>query len=415
MSETLRLPDLGEGIESGTIISVRVKKNEPVSAGQTLFEVETDKVTVEVPSTIEGTLEELYAGPGDEVHVGHRLASIIPSATTPDSAITTEERQEIGAPPEQAEKPVADKALQHRQIFTDHHPDRHNLAPAGPAARRIARKLGIDINSVAGSGARGRIDKQDVIAFAKQRLQGSTTAGSSKPVASNLPDLSLHGAVESSPLCNIQRTTARNMTRAWQEIPHAWMQEDIDVTELEHQRQRPLTITSFIIKAMAMALETYPLFNASIDPVNDQLLYRHYIDIGVAVDTPRGLVVPVIRGVDTLSSKVIATRISELSSRAKDNSLQPSDFQGASITLSNLGNMGLSSIYPIINWPQSSIVGVAAARWHQRRNEDGQWQERLLLPLTLAFDHRIINGVDGARFVADMKMSLEHPKKLLML
>ena len=294
-------------------------------------------------------------------------------------------------------------------------PDPHHPAPAGPAARRMARKLGIDIRSVPGSGGRGRIGRQDVIAFAKQQLQGGTTAGSSKPAASDLPDLSLHGAVESSPLSNIQRTTARNMTRAWQEIPHAWMQEDIDVTELERQRQRPLTITPFIVKAMAMALETYPLFNASIDLVNDRLLYRRYIDIGVAVDTPRGLVVPVIRGIDTLSPKAIAASISELSSRARDNTLQPSDFQGAGITLSNLGSMGLSSIYPIINWPQSSIVGVAAARWHQRRNEDGQWRERLLMPLTLAFDHRIINGVDGARFVADVKMRLEDPNKLLML
>jgi len=285
----------------------------------------------------------------------------------------------------------------------------------------MARVLGIDIGTVPGSGARGRISKQDVLLFARGQLQDSGPQRRT-PVPSSLPDLTAFGTVESSPLNHIQRATARNISRAWREIPHAWMQEEIDITELEQRRQQKvtgddasatLTLTPFLIKAMATTLIRFPLFNASIDLTNQRIVYRRYIDIGVAVDTPRGLIVPVIRGVEALAPGDIARVLADLSARARGNQLRPDQLQGAGITLSNLGNMGLGSIYPIINWPQSSIVGTAATHWRQRRDPHGNWRERLLLPLTLAFDHRLINGADGARFVAHLKTLLEQPDRLL--
>ncbi|MES9904132.1 MAG: dihydrolipoamide acetyltransferase family protein [Sedimenticola sp.] len=423
MITELLLPDLGEDITSGTVITVAVAANDTITAGQTLFEIETDKVTVEIPAESNGVIRQLYAQPGDEVAVGDRLAAIesaggdIPLTAATSSAketpATTAVIQETAATPRQAEAALPRHDRPARKPTATAH-----SAPAGPAARRMARELGLAIHTVPGSGARGRICKQDVIAFAKRQLQEGS-AGSKKPEPTPLPDLSRFGTLESTPLSNIQRATARNMARAWQEIPHAWMQEEIDITALEQLRQElksargdqspPLTITPFIIKAMADAMAQHPLFNATIDLTNDQILYRRYSDIGVAVDTPRGLVVPVIRGVEKLSPEAIAREIAKLSVRADQNSLKPNELQGAGITLSNLGNMGLSSIYPIINWPQSSIVGVASAGWRQRRDPDGSWRERLLLPLTLAFDHRLINGADAARFVAQLKNILEKP------
>ncbi|MCP3665300.1 MAG: 2-oxo acid dehydrogenase subunit E2 [Gammaproteobacteria bacterium] len=411
----LLLPDLGEGIVSGTIITAPVEAGTTVNRGETLFEVETDKVTIEIPSEVDGVIHQLFARPGDEVAIGDRIASIESTTgnnnrtETKSASVTVTSRQETDTPHQQSTSAATQSS------------DTAISVPAGPAARRMARVLGIDIHSIPGSGQRGRICKQDVIIFARQQLQNSNKTEETS--THQLPDLQRFGNVDCIPLDNIQRTTARNMTRAWREIPHAWMQEEIDVTELEQQRQQlksklddktlALTITPFIIKAMAISMAKYPLFNASIDLANNRIVYRRYIDIGVAIDTPRGLVVPTIRGVESLEPQIIANEIAALSTRTQKNSLQPNELQGAGITLSNLGNMGLNSIHPIINWPQSAIVGTAATRWSQKRNSDGLWKEYLLLPLTLAFDHRLINGADGARFIAHLKSLLENPQLLI--
>ncbi|MCP4994096.1 MAG: 2-oxo acid dehydrogenase subunit E2 [Gammaproteobacteria bacterium] len=410
----LLLPDLGEDIVSGTIITALVEAGTTVNRGETLFEVETDKVTIEIPSEVDGVIHQLFARPGDEVAIGDRIASIEPTTgsdnrtETKSAFATVTSRQETDTPHQQSTSAATQS------------PDTTAAVPAGPAARRMARVLGIDIHSIPGSRQRGRICKQDVIIFARQQLQNSNKI--EETTTHQLPDLQRFGTVNCIPLDNIQRATARNMARAWREIPHAWMQEEIDVTELEQQRQRlksklvsktqALTITPFIIKAMAISIAKYPLFNASMDIANNQIVYRHYIDIGVAIDTPRGLMVPTIRGVESLKPQTIAEKIAALSARAQQNSLLPDELQGAGITLSNLGNMGLCSIYPIINWPQSAIVGTAATHWSQKRNSEGLWKEHLLLPLTLAFDHRLINGADGAKFIAHLKSLLENPQLL---
>ena len=435
MIETLLLPKLGEGIESGTVVAVSVVMGEAVVAGQTLFEVETDKVSVEVPSTVDGSVTDLFVAPGDEVPVGGRLAAIERSAGSGAPLATVDQTYAEGrSAPEStvvAGLPVGNvggttsgegREPDQRASVYGSLPD--HPAPAGPAARRMARELGIDIRSVPGSGQRGRIAKQDVVVYARQLLKGERRADD-QSAATALPDLTRFGPVETAPLANIQRAMARNMTRAWREIPHAWIQDRIDITELERVRSRlkaeaadqglPLSITPFVVKAMALTLEAFPLFNASIDMIRDEVVYRRSIDIGVAVDTPRGLVVPVIRDVEDKGLNVIAKELAGLAERARSNTLQVDELQGAGMTLSNLGSMGVGNIFPIINWPQSSIIGVASAYWSQERDSSGEWIERLIMPVTMAIDHRLINGADGARFLARMRGLLEDPDRLLLL
>ena len=284
----------------------------------------------------------------------------------------------------------------------------------------MARELGLDIRSVPGTGGRGRISRQDVIAHAGRLLRSGPGPGPVGPSNSPLPDLSRFGEIERQPIGTLQRATARNMARAWREIPHAWLQDRIDITVLERHRLHlndtgtdkalPVSITPFILKGLAQTLQAFPLFNASLDTLNDEIVQRRYIDIGVAVDTDRGLVVPVIRNVREKGLSTIVAELKDLAARAREDALELGDFQGVGITLSNLGSLGAGSIFPIINWPQSSIVGVGTAHWGRARNDEGEWVERLLMPVTLAIDHRLINGADGARFLGHLKRLLEQPE-----
>jgi pyruvate dehydrogenase E2 component (dihydrolipoamide acetyltransferase) len=271
----------------------------------------------------------------------------------------------------------------------------------------MAREIGLDIANVPGSGVKGRISVDDVKAFARQKLNRSMDASMS---GSALPDLSAFGAIRAEPLTGIEQATAANMQRAWREMPHAWLTASIDITLLEEHRQKhkalvaqaggSLSITVFIVKALALLLQQQPRFNASFDAVNSQLVYRDFIDVGVAVDTPRGLIVPVLRAVDEMNLEQLAVALSTLVARARDGKLTPKDMQGGGITLSNLGGFGVSGLYPIINWPQPAIVGVGSAV---------SVDNRLSLPVTLGFDHRVINGADGGRFLQAMRALLEDP------
>ena len=429
MIETQRLPHLGEGIESGLVVGVLVAPGDRVSAGQTLFELEVDKVTVEVPATVDGRVRELFVVTGSEVRVGDRMAEIECRAAAADrSAEETFEAVEEPTDPvkvDQSDTPgelrrTSAKCAATVPTRVDGHP-----APAGPAARRMARELGLDIRSVPGTGGRGRISRQDVIDHAGRLLRAGPGPGSVALSNSPLPDLSPFGEIERRPVGTLQQATARNMARAWREIPHAWLQDRIDITALERHRSRlndtangnafPVSITPLILKGLAQTMQAFPRFNASLDTLNDEILQRRYIHMGVAVDTDRGLVVPVIRNVPEKDVIAIAGELRDLAARAREDRLEIPDLQGAGITLSNLGSLGAGSIFPIINWPQSSIVGVGRARCERMRNDEGRWVERLLMPVTLAIDHRLINGADGARFLGHLKQLLERPEKELKM
>ncbi|MCP3867467.1 MAG: 2-oxo acid dehydrogenase subunit E2 [Gammaproteobacteria bacterium] len=426
MIDTLVLPNLGEGIESGTVIQILVGPGDVVTSGQTLFELEIDKVNVDIPSAVAGTVKEILVASGDEVVIGRGLASIetagpadAPTSPGNDPTNPAKEARPLelkdtatprlnSPPPSIVSKPVG-------------YTEATGPVPAGPGARRMARELGVEIRQVPGSGMKGRIGKQDVINFARQLLTARAKAAQSPAPPSRLPDLDRFGKTERTPLTHRQRTVARNMTRAWREIPHAWLQDRIDITELEFYRNHlnaersddgtPVSVTAFLVDALARNLKSFPLFNASLDTMNDEIVYRKAINIGVAVDTSHSLMVPVIRHADTKPLHQIAAELTDLANRARQNTLEVHQLQGAGMTLTNLGHLDVDALYPIIDWPQSAILGVASARWEKRRDDQGDWHEHLSLPVTLAIDHRIIQGADGVRFLGGLKNLLERIKR----
>lgn len=297
----------------------------------------------------------------------------------------------------------------------------HYLVPAGPSARRLARELGIDISKVTGSGKRGRIVREDIKHYAKSLLAETQKHNSAHrfPSEEELPDLSRYGSIQSQDMSTLEKATARNMQRSWNQIPHAWVQQSIDITELEAGRQRmksdypALTLTAFLIKAISICLRKHPKFNTAFDQNTLQIIYRQYIHIGVAVDTPRGLVVVVLKHADDMSIADIGDKLQQLSRSAYENKLHASDMQGSGMTLSNLGGMGVSGLQPLINWPEVAILGTAQSA-QQAIYVDGVFQPRLMLPVTLGFDHRVINGADSARFLQHLNTLLSDPFNFLL-
>jgi pyruvate dehydrogenase E2 component (dihydrolipoamide acetyltransferase) len=289
-----------------------------------------------------------------------------------------------------------------------------HLTPAGPASRRLARELGVDLTTVKGSGRRGRILKQDVKDFAKYLIQEKSSQQNVHNMTPDLPDLSSYGEVTRRDMNKIESVTCTNMQRAWDQIPHAWLQKNIDITELEAGRKRnkqkvaSLTMTAIIVKAMAHGLKKFPSFNSAIDNQQQQFVLRNYIHIGVAVDTPKGLVIAVIRHVDQLNIAQISEELNRLAEKARAGKLALLEMKGAGITLSNLGGMGVDGLQPIVNWPEVAIVGVAACS-RQPVYFDDEIRPRMIMPLTLGFDHRAINGADAARFLSYMEEMLNNP------
>ena len=420
----LHLPSLGEGVTKAVVAGVLVDVGDRVAVGQPLIEVETDKVTVEVPANAAGVVETLSVAVGDEIQAGDVFATLAEesgssAAPAPPPTIETP----VESPVETASLPVAPPPAPPTAPETS--PDippfprpAGESIPAGPVSRRMARELGIDIADVQGSGYRGRISVQDVKAHARRLLTERPAGGEAAPAHPPLPDISAFGPVQRQPLSRIGQVTAANMQRNWSEIPHAWLQEEVDITELEAARQRhkarvaeaggALTLTAILVRALAGALAEFPLFNGVLDGEKNEVILREYIHIGVAMDTERGLLVPVLRDVAGKNLLQIAQALAELTGKARQNRLGMDDLQGAGFTLSNLGGMGLTGITPIVNWPQVAILGVAGGR-ELPRYVNGKVRPRLMLPLTLGFDHRLINGADGARFLAHLRETLADP------
>jgi pyruvate dehydrogenase E2 component (dihydrolipoamide acetyltransferase) len=297
--------------------------------------------------------------------------------------------------------------------------------PASPSVRRLARELGADIQDVAGSGPGGRISRDDVKAHAKRIVTGMAVSGAAGPVApaAALPDFSQWGEIATEPLSNIRRATAKNMAMAWATVPHVTQFDRADITQLESMRKRfnkrdeaegrKLTMTAIVLKMVAAALRQFPKFNASLDLANDVVVYKKYIHLGVAVDTERGLLVPVIRDADRKSLVLVSSELNDLAGRARDKKLGLDEMSGASFTVSNLGGLGTTYFSPIVNWPQVAILGVGRAE-HQAVYDEGQFQPRLMMPLSISYDHRIIDGADAARFLRWLAEALEQPLLLLL-
>lgn len=419
------VPDLGEGVDKGTVVNVLVSKGDVIQAEQPVMEIELDKATVELPCPHAGKIVEVHVKSGDVVKPGQLLLTIEaegegggaseapkPPAAEPPAA----GRAPKAAPPP---PPAPAPAAPPRETPA---PRRDGATlPAGPAVRKLARHLGIDLTRIRGSGERGRITLEDVAEHARQGgVGGGAAAG---PAAQPpMPDFSQWGEVEREPLSGIRKKTAETMARSWSLIPAVTHHDLADITELEAGRKAfkaanpdsKVTMTALLLKAAVVALKRYPQFNASIDLAREELVLKRYYHIGVAVDTEHGLLVPVLRDVDKKSAVQLAAELDEVAKRARARKLGLEDMRGATFTISNLGGIGGTGFSPIVNWPEVAILGVSRAREQFVPGPGGAPVARLLMPLSLTYDHRLIDGAAAARFVKLLCDLLSRPTDLLL-
>jgi len=426
------LPELGEGVNFADIAGILVKEGNVIAVGQNLLELETDKAVVELPSTHAGTIQKIHIKSGQTVKVGEKLLTIAAtSGATAPAAPPTPPAAPVSTPAPSAAKtapaPVAPAAPASRTTTpAAASSSSKGPAPAGPATRRLARELGVDLHLVSGSGPGGRITIEDLQEFVRKIMTGETkspnaAAAPTGPVAPPLPDFTQFGEIERKAMNKIAKTAANNLSFAWQTIPHVTQHDLADVTELEAGRKRAsqnktgtkITMTVLAIKAVVAALKQYPQFNSSIDTATNEIIYKNYYHVGVAVDTEQGLVVPVIRDVNQKSVIEIARELDALATRARERKLSPADFQGGCFTISNLGGIGGTSFTPIVNWPEVAILGMSRSR-EQLMIVNGEPKPRLMLPLSLSYDHRVINGADAARFIVKISGLLADPSQLLI-
>jgi pyruvate dehydrogenase E2 component (dihydrolipoamide acetyltransferase) len=418
MAIDVKLPELGENIEAGDVAAVLVSPGDQVEKDAPLLELETDKAVIEVPAPEAGVVAAIHVKAGDTINVGDTIASLEPAAPPagPDSGAASAPEQppppERPATPPQPATPAAPAAGERSSA---------RPIPATPAVRRLAREIGVDMDAVSGTGPGGRILLDDVKATAKRLLQAP--AAGALPTAPELPDFAQWGPIERTAMNAVRRTTATHLTAAWQSVPAVTQQDKADITELERLRKRfgpraeaaggKLTVTAILVKVIATALKVFPQFNASIDLQRAEVVYKRYYHIGIAVDTERGLLVPVIRDADRMNIVAISSALGELSARARGRKLTVSEMQGGTFTISNLGGIGGSHFTPIVNLPEVAILGVSRAAlepvW-----QDNAFEPRLRLPLSLTYDHRLIDGADGIRFLRWVVEALEQPLLLTL-
>ena len=411
------LPDLGENIESGDVIRILVDVGDRLAEDQTVIELETDKAVIEVPSSVDGTVTGILVQQGDTIAVGQPILEVEGAAApaaeeAPPAPAPAEEPAPAPIPQEPATAPVVEEAPPEPTptlTSTD------GPVPAAPSTRRLAREIGVDIAQVQGSGPGGRISIDDVKAHSKKL---HATRAAAPTAAAPLPDFSQWGAVERQPMTKVREITADRLTQAWATIPQVTQFDKADITNLENWRAAygkkaeaaggKLTPTAILIKVLGIALKVFPQFNASVDMAQREVVYKRYFHIGIAVDTPHGLLVPVVRDVDQKNIIELAVELSELAQKTRERKIAPADMQGGSMTISNVGTMGGTAFTPIVNPPEVAILGVARSQV-EPAYIDGQLQPRTLLPLSLSYDHRLIDGADGARFLRWVCTALEDP------
>jgi pyruvate dehydrogenase E2 component (dihydrolipoamide acetyltransferase) len=450
MATEFKLPDLGENIASGDVVSVFVSEGDVVKPGQALLEVETDKAVIEVPCPPGGRIAKVLVKKGDTVAVGQPLVVIeaagaapapaaqpaaqavaqpVPSQPVPSQPVRPAAAVATPAPPAPAPAPVAPVVAPAPQqpVATAvsaggrDEPTASPVEPAGPAVRRLARELGVDLSRVRGSGSAGRIVREDVIAAVRQ-ASSAPSSGRSRP-ESTATERDDWGPIRREQMSRMRKTIAANMVRSVATIPHLTNFDDADVTELEHLRKASaaeyaksnlkLTALSFVIKAVSLSLKQHPGVNASVDMEKGEIVYKDYVNVGLAVDTPRGLVVPVLRDCDQLSIPQVAQAIAETAEKAKNAQYGIEDLRGGTFTISNLGAVGGAYSTPIINWPEVAILLVGRSRRMPVVHED-RIEPRLMMPLSLSYDHRVIDGAMAARFLSEVIGYLESPGRLLL-
>lgn len=429
MAIEFTLPALGEGIKEGTIVNVLVSEGETVEENQPVLELETDKAVLEVPSGVSGAVQSVAVKTGGKIKIGDLVFTYEAAsgeAPAPPTPVQEQPATPVETPPAapeplppQSATPVTPSTLADPELPQPVAREGREPIPAAPTVRRFAREIGVDVYEVAGSGPGGRISEDDVKRHARRLMRSGVLASGSAVPSAPLPDFSKYGAVEVEPLSNVRRATSNQMARAWQ-APHVTQFDKADITNIEALRKKyskeaekhggKLTVTAILIKVIVAALKKYPQFNASLDLANDQIIYKQYFNIGVAVDTERGLLVPVIKHADEKGLFEIAAELGGIAERARNKKTSLDEMSGGCFTLTNLGGIGGTSFTPIINVPEVAILGVARGGFEPVWNKDkGEFVPRLMLPLSLSYDHRVIDGADGARFLRFIAEALEEP------
>ena len=461
MSREFKLPDLGEGIHEGEIISVLVKEGDSIEEGQSIFEIETDKATVEVPSPFTGKVESIKCKPGDIVNVGDVLMTFSgeaeeKKAEAEEKEKEEEKKEEAAAKPEKPakekeepkeeakpEEEEGEKAKPGKAEKPEKKPEKHEKegpVPAAPSTRRLARELGVDLHQVTPTGPEGLVTAEDVKAFASEGKKEAAPAEAEKKPAEKpsaplvlvpggvepppLPDFTRWGEVERIPVRSIRRSTAKQMALAWSQIPHVTSQDTFDITKLDAFRRKhkeavqakggKLSLTVFALKAAATALRSFPKFNSTLDTASGEIILKKYYHIGVAVQADEGLIVPVMRDVDKKSITELAIELTDLVERTRTRKVSIEDMRGGTFTITNVGVLS-----PIINYPEVAILGMGQARMQpvvmEKEGGDYEITARLMLPISLTIDHRVLDGAEAIRFIDVIKEVLEDPDELLMM
>ncbi|MBD3337303.1 MAG: biotin/lipoyl-binding protein [Candidatus Eisenbacteria bacterium] len=477
MTEDVKIPDIGENVESGEVVKILVSKGDTVEVDQPLIELETDKAVVEIPSPVAGKVSEILVQSGDTLEIGQVVAKIEkededseakevePKAKSTggeekkekppkeeeegkeekrkaaaeqkepergkreeedkekeEHAEEEDEEQEEPARPEggrrRARKPEPKPGREEEGPSRAAKEEAETGAPAAPSVRRLARELGTSVDDVKGTGPGGRITPEDVKAHVRRLLRERTAPARDKASATDLPDFSRWGPVRRESLNKVRAAIAQNTGAAWSMVPHVTQFDEADITQLEEFRRShaekvekaggKLTLTTILTKLVVQALKQFPRFNASLDLENNEIIYKDYYHVGIAVDTDRGLLVPVVRDVDKKSINDLAVELPEIAQRAREGKVSLDELRGGSFTISNQGGIGGTDFTPVVFWPQAAILGVSRARYRPLMRES-QFEPRLVLPLALSYDHRIVDGADAARFLSWLARALENP------
>jgi pyruvate dehydrogenase E2 component (dihydrolipoyllysine-residue acetyltransferase) len=440
-----KLPELGENISQGDLVRLMIAPGAKVSEGQPIMELETDKAVVEVPSSVSGVVKEVKVKEGEKIKVGQVIFTLEGGAPATQgarprsapvehvsgqhgarlafqAAIRAEGKTEEQAlPPDQPQHTVPSFSMP-AQLGKVAGTEQRQPVPAAPHVRRLAREVGVDIYEVKGTGPGGRISEDDVKAQAKALLSAVASAAATPRAGHfaqpHLPDFAKWGKIERVSMRGVRRKTAEHLAEAWNTIPHVTQHDRADITELEQLRARfapkaeeaggKMTVTAIALKVCAAALKVFPQFNASIDIEKAEIVYKQYIHIGVAADTDRGLLVPVLRDVEKKNIVELAVELSQLSKKAREKKLTPADMEGGTFTITNLGGIGGVGFTPIVNFPEVAILGLSRSRIEPEWI-NGKFEPRLILPLSLSYDHRLIDGADAARFLRWISEAFEQP------